>query len=411
MTVPHARATASVSLVAFMLRMAWALAARIPPAWDGVLYERGARGLARGLGYTCFMFGPGANPSVPTAFYPVGYPAYLAVFYRVLGIAPWVVALAGSLAGAVTVALVHRLALRIASPRAAGLAATTLAVLPGQVIFASTPMTEALWGCLLMLAVWALSYPALPHRAIALASFALAAATYVRPQAALLTPWLMVVPPGAWRQRLARAVVGSIVVALCVAPWTVRNCIALDHCAFVSTNGGSNLAIGAIPHATGTYLLLTPHDGCVGVVGEVSRDRCWRTVAVASIYRSPRRWLRLSITKVYHSLAYENFPASYLSRAVPQRINAVTESRLAEFFTLTWKALCFFAMVSLAPVWRWRSLGVPGALCVMASVGVVATHAVFFGGDRYHLPITGFVVVIAAGAFRGARSPRALTNA
>ena len=45
------RVTLGLASVAFAARMAWGLAVRVPYVWDAELYERGAQGLARGLGF------------------------------------------------------------------------------------------------------------------------------------------------------------------------------------------------------------------------------------------------------------------------------------------------------------------------------------------------------------------------
>ncbi|MEI8255108.1 MAG: hypothetical protein WCJ30_05485, partial [Deltaproteobacteria bacterium] len=39
-------------------------------------------------------------------------------------------------------------------------------------------------------------------------------------------------------------------------------------------------------------------------------------------------------------------------------------------------------------------------LSLAATVLMLATHVLFFGGDRYHLPLAPFVAVLAAGALR-----------
>ncbi len=395
----HRRATAALAALAFAARMAWGLAARVPPAWDGELYERGARAIASGLGYSCFMFGPRADPHVPTAYYPVGYPSFLAGLYALFGVAPWVVALGGALAGSATVALTHRLALRVASrPAHAHAAALALALMPAQIVFAAAPMTETLWGALLTLAVWLAARGARGHWVGA----ALAAATYVRPQAIVLAPLLPLVASGTARQKLSRALVTALTTLALVAPWTARNCRAIDGCALVSANGGSNLAVGAVPRADGTYLALTADDGCRGVVGEAARDRCWRRVAWGHIRAHPGRWLALAGAKLEHTFAYERFPVDYVATARPDLVAPATRARWHARMTASWKLCLALALLAVVPLRGRRPLGDAGRLSLATALAVAATHAVFFGGDRYHLPLAGVVLALAAGAFRDA---------
>lgn len=406
--------TAALTALGFALRFGWGVGVRVAPAWDGELYERGARAIATGLGYSCFMFGPRADPRVPTAYYPVGYPAILGAFYAVLGVAPWVMALVGSLVGALTVALVHRLALRVSSPRAAFIAALFFACMPGQVIFASTPMTETAWGFFLTLAVYLLGRGDTPTRgSLVGAALALAVATYVRPQALLLAPLLPLIPRGTLRERARRAFVVTAIVIATVIPWTVRNCRSLDGCAMVSTNGGGNLAIGAIPRSTGTFRFLTAEDGCRGVVGEIARDRCWRAVATGHIRARPGRWVRLAWTKLYHTWAYEAFPVGYLRTARPDLLDDARELRARRALTAFWRPLAVMSLLALLPFAPRRRRGEPVVrMCVALAVVISATHAVFFGGDRYHLPFAAALAVIASGVFNTAprwlRGERAL---
>lgn len=398
---PHALATVSVAVLAFAARLAFGLWAKLPPAWDGELYERGARAIASGLGYSCFMFGPGADPHVLTAYYPVGYPAFLGALYAVFGVHPWVIWGSGALLGALTVALTHRLALRVASPRAALAAALTLALMPGQVMFSTTPMTEPLWGLCLTLAVWSLARTEAPRtRDWVLCALCLGAATYVRPQAVLLAPALPFVLPGTLRQRVLRAAAVTALVLATVAPWSLRNRAVLHANAFVSTNGGSNLAIGAVPEADGMYFILNNASGCRALSDEVVRDHCWRDYAVGFIRRDPLRWIGRMPTKLHHTIDYETFPLKYASEVRPDFVAARDLPRAYRAMSAPWRALYLLCFVALMPFMSRRNRPSVTALSITASAVVLSTHAVFFGGDRYHLPIAPFVAILAASAFR-----------
>ncbi|MDB4929497.1 MAG: hypothetical protein JWM10_1981, partial [Myxococcaceae bacterium] len=291
-------------------------------------------------------------------------------------------------------------ALRAAPPPAAHLAALAVALAPGSVVFAAAPMSETLYGALLLAAIFALTPVATTRRLLGAAAL-LAAAAYVRPQALLLAPLLpalLAAPPA---QRLRRAALVTATVAALVAPWTLRNCRALDGCAVLSTNGGSNLAIGAVARATGQYLTLTRADGCGGVVGERARERCWQGVAVASVRADPARWLRLAWPKLYATYANETFPADYLREALPARYGGATNARLRDLMTLTWWPFWLVALAGLVPLPRRVPLAPAARLALGAVAATTLTHLVVFGGDRYHLPLVGPFAVLSAAAFRG----------
>jgi hypothetical protein len=402
----HRAATVALFVVAVAARLALGLAVRVPPAWDAVLYQRGAVGIARGLGYSCYLFGPLADPAVPTAYYPVGYPAFLGALYRIFGVSSALVVVSGALVGALGVALAHRLALRAGPAPVAHLAALAFAVAPGPVVFAITPMSETLWGALLLGAALVLARDPPPSRArLVLAGALLAAAAYVRPQALALAPLLPALHPGPARVRLRRAALVTATVAALIAPWTARNCRALDGCAIISTNGGSNLAIGAVPRATGMYLTLDSRDGCHGVRGESARDHCWRRTALASVRRDPTRWLRLAWPKLYFTYANESFPADYLRAARPDLVGDALQARLRDWMTWSWWPLWIIPLIGLAPLPRRAPLKPAARLAIAVIATTTATHLAVFGGDRYHLALWGFFVVLCAAALRGF-SPR-----
>lgn len=413
----HARdyiGTATILFLALALRIAVALVLRPPPAWDGELYERGARAIARGLGYSTFMFPQRSSDTVPTAYYPVGYPAFIGLLYALFGESLRVIHMAGAAVSATSAALAHRIAFRYVPgwrARAAGLA---VALMPGQVLFAPAAMSEPLWGLLITAALYFLTrHTDAPRgRDLVPVGLTLAAATYVRPQALLLAPLLPLALPSAiapgWRGRLAASALLTALTLAPVLPWTARNCARLGGCALVSTNGGANLAIGAVPRASGAYLRLDARDGCGGVVGEIARDRCWRTVALRAIRAAPWRWARLSLTKLDYTLVrHEGFPLAYLREGGALRMARSRENQWATLLTLPWRALALLALAGALELTHPRRRSHVPLAATIAVLGVIATHAIFFGGDRYHLPLVPLLAVIAAGAFHGRHVQRA----
>jgi 4-amino-4-deoxy-L-arabinose transferase-like glycosyltransferase len=401
-------ATLAIFAVALCLRAIVAHWLAPQPAWDGVLYERGARAIARGMGYVTFMFVQRSSDTVPTAFYPVGYPAFVGALYRVFGEHLAVLHAGGVCVSALSVAFAHRVAHRVRPGAPATLAALFAALLPGSVLFAPSAMTEPLFSLQLAVALWALTRQTkgatLPW--LIVAGLALASATYVRPQALLVAPVLAALArphTDSIRPRILAAIIVTIATIAPVLPWTARNCARIDGCAFVSTNGGSNLAIGAVPRANGRYFALNADDGCRGVVGETARDKCWRAVAVQAIKRDPARWLSLAFVKLDHTLSYEAFPVGYLREARAIAMDDPRETEWRRAITRPWRVFLLLALLALAR-WPGRSPLAPAAIAaVAATLTVLATHLIFFGGDRYHLAIVPWLVPLVAASLRDTR--------
>jgi 4-amino-4-deoxy-L-arabinose transferase-like glycosyltransferase len=301
--------------------------------------------------------------------------------------------------------------------------------------------------------------------AIVAGAMLLGAAALVRPQALLCAPFLaLVVPRAELRTRAIGAVLACAAALVPVLPWTARNCRVMDGCALVSTNAGWNLAIGAFPRATGRFETLRSDDGCREVTGQVQQDRCWLEYGMANIRRSPGRWLALVPAKLAFTFDHESFAVEYLHEArpaawpEPRRVAArgvltavhrafviaaalgfvglafawpgrrkpdappagrralVVQSALGAavlvgaYLAFAADTPTFWPLVMVACVVPWLPLpGRPEAPpALLMAVSLLATtalaHAVFFGEDRYHVVATPVLCLLAAAAFRPART-------
>lgn len=476
--------SAALFLLALLPRLYIALAWPREPVWDGHYYDFGARRIAEGFGYSDDSVIGGRTVWHPWCHYPVGYSGFLALFYALFGAGPHVGTVVNAVVGALTAVLVHRLA-RFATGRdRARIAGALTAVSPGLIAYTALLMTEPLAGFGILLAAWLFVRDDKPLRGGALAGFVLGLATLVRPPSLLLAPALVFLwrdtrssrlavagsPPSAeepphWHQRplfrrLAGPAVATSVALLTVLPWTLRNCRVMDGCAFVSTNAGWNLMIGAFPRATGRFETVRATDGCPIVTGQVQQDRCWADAGMAHIRRDPLRWLSLAPKKLGFTFDHESFPIGYLGEANPSawpesrrergRGVLATAHRLLLFLAalatvalpgfgkarsedetskkeardrlFSWAPLA--AVVALAawgflsdahPFWPLAvaavalpALPLPGATRRAGVIGylafllasVAAVSIVFFGEDRYHMVATPGLCLLAACALR-----------
>ncbi len=455
-----AEATFTVALLALLPRLFVAVAWAREPVWDGHYYDFGAQRIAEGLGYSADRATETGVSWQPWCHYPVGYSGFLAMVYRFFGHGPHAGPIANAVIGAATAAVIHRLALRVTSPTRALLAGVVVALSPVLIAYTPLLMTEPLaaLGVVLAPATW-LALRSRGRLASAVAAGAvLGLTTLVRPQSLLCAPALALFAWAELRDAPRRdrwmqsAIVGAVALAAClavVAPWTVRNCRVMDGCALVSTNGGWNLAIGASPHATGRFDALRPSDGCREVTGQVQQDRCWRAAGLAWIREDPARWASLIPAKLGHTFDHQSFAVGYLGEADP---TAWPEARRAWWRTLlavSGRALLAFAALGLIALPRrplrdhplriaalvvvlalagaasvpegigawplalavaglalWqRRLGAgvlgPGGEGLVLYLGVLvagtcATHAVFFGEDRYQIVIVPALCLFAA---------------
>jgi 4-amino-4-deoxy-L-arabinose transferase-like glycosyltransferase len=394
----------------------------------------------------------------------VGYSAFLGALYRVFGSGLWVAPVANAIIGALTVALVHRVARQWLSARRARVAALLTALHPGLILYTGVVMTEGLSAFSLLL-VLLLAAGRRPVFAPLCSGLALGLGALVRPPTLLAGPLLLAVFRGGKRQVIRATAIAAVASLGVIVPWTLRNCVVMDGCALISTNGGWNLAIGALTQ-TGRFRTLTAEDGCPVVTGQVQQDECWADVGFRIIAKDPIAWLSLVPSKLANTYNHESFAVGYLSeanpglfpgerketvraattafhhglilaaslagialvlperktlgqlRSSPRRVLAALRPRdlVQPALLLTLLSWVVYALadpehplfwtIVFAPLLLWLPL--PGAprrngTALYLSGLVLATSvtsALFFGEDRYHITISPILCILAAAALR-----------
>ena len=448
--------TLVVALIALLPRLYVALAWSREPVWDGHYYHLGAERLAAGLGYSEDALVQGHVVWRPWIHYPVGYSFVLSLFYRLLGPTLLVAPVLNALFGAGVAAVVHRLGRHFTTPGRAKLAAALVALHPGLIAYSPLVMTEVLATLLLLSA--GLSLLAFPRslRGYLIAGGLLGIATLVRPESLLALPLLLVFGGRPYGKTLLRVAAAAALAFVVILPWTYRNCQKLDGCALVSTNGGWNLAIGALT-PTGRFHTLLASDGCAVVSGQVQQDDCWRKVGEAKILANPARWLALIPKKLEQTYNHESYAVEYLHEADPSTWTEPRRVAAREFLTFFHRLLLVAAalgavsalhwvkpppwddavqiglgvvimmfatfaaareehafywlpsllpLVALLPLPGRPALGPAGRYLLGLLAATTLTHCLFFGEDRYHLVVTPVLCLFAAGALRPRRVPR-----
>jgi hypothetical protein len=439
----------ALGMVALLPRLFVAIAWAREPVWDGHYYHLGASRIAAGLGYSEDVLSHGVTLWKPWTHYPVGYSALLSVFYRVLGDNLLVAPLLNAALGAATAVLVHRIALGHLGPTRARVAGGIAALHPGLIAYCPLVMTEIPTAFLLVLLVWTLLHFRGRWHAALIGGVILGVLTLMRPASLLLVPLIALSEPRPLARSALRAAATLGVALVIVLPWTIRNCHRMDGCALVSTNGGWNLAIGAITE-TGRFQTLRGQDGCPMVTGQVQQDDCWAQVGWRKIKEAPLHWLGLAPKKLAQTFDHESFAVEYMHEADPgvwpdERREAarglLTGAHLALLAAAAlsivalplgalkrdeqyWQigllvllsGLMFYGIADEQHPFHWLMVIAPalafaplpgrpylGAVgrVAMASVLITAfTHVVFFGEDRYHLFLSPLLCVVAAAALR-----------
>jgi 4-amino-4-deoxy-L-arabinose transferase-like glycosyltransferase len=248
-------ALAGLTLLGFAVRVAYALAAKVPVGFgDDVWFHSVANGLVHGRGFSdpfnsvvhgALVFGNSGPPN-PTAFHPPLFPWLLAIPSAV-GLDTYTAhQIVGCALGAAAVPVMGLVARRVAGD-GAGVAAAAIGALFVPVIARdSLLLSESLYGLLIASALLcALRMRERPsaRRAVEL-GVVIALAALTRSEALLLV--LLLALPVSLRLESGRRLrtFGLVVVAVVVVclPWCVRNTLQFDQLTLITTGDGSVVA-------------------------------------------------------------------------------------------------------------------------------------------------------------------------
>jgi hypothetical protein len=320
-------ALVAILLIGLGLRLDYAWDGR-EPVFDAAAYAAIAANLEQGNGFTV-----GAAATQPSSNYSPGLPLLVAGAYEVTGgvherLARVLLALVGSLA----VLFTYLIGRRLSGPTAGLIGAAAIAVYPALLEYQGMLMSEPLAATLLSGSVLAIFWASDPSPGWREGRGAENGPSLARPQALLplrhpgarwLIPGLllgataMVRPEylgvalllgvvvfartvsSDWQRALTQAAILLAGVVVVVAPWTIRNAVALDRAVPISTGGGQVLFAG-------TYL---PSDGDPEKVGA-------EVVARHPELFAPADAQRLRLEQILARLAAARYPELETDRAL-----------------------------------------------------------------------------------------------
>jgi 4-amino-4-deoxy-L-arabinose transferase-like glycosyltransferase len=396
--------------VGFSLRLWWALTIAPEQVSDARGYALVARELAAGNGYY--------DQGMPTAYYPVGYSAALAVFHTVFGPNLAVARIANAVLGLGTLLGVYAIARALTESRLAALVTLlAFAIYPADIAYTSITLSQAAFNTFALLGV-ALCLRAPKAASLLIGGALLGWATLTRNQGAAL-PVLLVI---AWLlqrerpQRAKHALLVSAAFIATLAPWTIRNALAFDAFVPVSNNGGINLYIGNNPSARGRYKFSPKMDARLNasVVGprrggpnEVVVDRFAARLAWAWMSQQPRAALELWRPKFAYLYGDDEAPFGYWSRKVPEeqqalRLQRARQLNLRFYPLLLWLGGLGAGVAAWELCTRRKRLSTLLWLPAAVVVAFTALHMLTFGDPCYHHPMMPWIALYAG---YGAASP------
>lgn len=293
---------AAILLLGFGLRAREAWNGRTP-VYDAAAYAKIAANLDEGNGFTV-----GPTATQPSSDYSPGLPLLVTAIYELTGgVHEQVARLALALIGTLAALFAYLIGRRLSGPLAGLIGAAAIAVYPALLEYQGMLMGEPFAATLLSGAVLATLWAAEarhPRVRWLMPGVLLGALALVRPEylAIALLVSLVVLAKDWRRERRVGMVNAALLIAglvVVVAPWTVRNAIALDRFVPVSTGGGQVLFAG-------TYL---PSDGNPERVGAEVVERHPELFG-------PNAVERLRMEQILARLAEQRYPGVEADKAL-----------------------------------------------------------------------------------------------
>lgn len=411
-------------LLALIPRLAWTLSADtekvyrpvydampvdyvVPPGMDDITYYlHTSRSIAQGEGYTEPFLG------TPSARYPPGWPAALSIFYFFFGPNALPAVVFNAVIGAAASVLVYLLGSHLFDRRVGLGAGFIMALFPIHIFYSPVLLTEVFFTSLLTLALLLAISVLHDWRALLLGVLA-GAATLVRGETVLLPAVFLVVlllRGATWHACARQTVLIGAGMAILLLPWIVRNSIQLEAPVFLNTQTGVNLFFG---HATAARSErdVVSHFSYFGLVAD---------------YRDlPEPQRQVEIDQAAFNEAWKGFrsdPPGDLAQ-IPSKLRDLyrhdpmfgpTRLLVAAF----WHGpLSFRAARLLADAYYYMVLGGAALLLFLRRpaswrgaygllYGVIVLWSftfgfLFYGDNRYHIPLLPILSIAAAAGFAG----------
>lgn len=353
------------------------------------------------------------------AYLPPGLPLTLAPFVKVFGANLHAVIVMNAMLYAASVLALWTIAVRLFGRAVAAMAVALFSIWPTRLLMAGLASKENLTLAMLLVGI-ALALKAFDPstRRPVWAAFGSGAAfglgALAQPGLALfvaMTPLMYrfaarTLGKHAFITRLAVILAGM---ALCIAPWTVRNCIVFEgkFCG-ISTNGGSVFYRANNPQATGTWT----DEGEIAIehLPELEQNELGFRLGREWIMSHPLQAAALSMRKLIYLLGTDDYGpywgilrATGLRDEEAYRINP--PARIATFHIANIVSLVFWVLLAALCV---RALLIYRAQNLLAFENVLplvypllysaCVFAVFESGSRQHIAATGPLFILAASA-------------
>src|ERR1700737_452662 len=384
-------------LLGVFLRILWIWFINPSQVSDFVWFENRAESIASGHGYSV--------NGIATAYWPVGYPGFLGLIFRVFGSSVILAKLINISFYMTTIVLTYILSAELFKVESASrIALCILCFYPNHIAYGSFLATEMFFVFLFLLGAVLFIRASGRVGFLILAGLSWGLATLTKPQFIFLPLIFLVVFSNNLKTFVKSTAVIFLALLACITPWMVRN-----HGIFgkflLSTNGGIVLMQGNNPYATGKHIWdeniesllgeLHTTNGGMGDFKEVAREKRAGKIGMSYIRHHPVRTILLWPKKLFY-LYRSDVDGFYYSMGMMPDLSVGMQYLYLGLRILA--ELYYFLIIVLAAIGlktTLRSRIKSKRLGIYVILYFTAICLFFFGNARYHFPVMPWLPIYA----------------
>jgi 4-amino-4-deoxy-L-arabinose transferase-like glycosyltransferase len=392
--LPEARFLLLFLGLGLVLRLLWILLVPTQLYADWKWYDDAAYHLSQVWRYE--------ENGVPTAYWPIGYPLFLAVIYWIFGHSYLAVHLISVLLSLCICILTYQIAKRLIGPAAARLSLVILVFFPGQIFFTNVLSSEILFTTLLLAMILILLKTREQSSIFGPLIVGLLLGLLIMVRAvALVLPLLIVLFYLKWGRRslvgLRNTILSLIVVCLVLLPWLMRNKRVLDTFS-IATSGGIDLYIGNSPISSGNWVWTKQNPFAdLSAPNEVENNKLGYQLAAKFIMGDPVGFVIRGIKKEVYMFATDFGP-------IAKELDLAAQAHRVDGFVIVnvvgqsyYLVVLILSAAGLFLLLKDKERRKPGFYLLVGTVAYwLAIHFVFFGIDRFHFPLVPILAIWAS---------------
>lgn len=393
--LPH-RSLLSIIMFGVALRVAWVYL--VPPIQlsDFQDYVNTAQALLQTGQHVQFV-----DSYELKAWRPPGYTFVLAFCMALFGADnAYIPAFTNILFYVLTCFVLDKIVRPIGGGKNAAMAVLILTLWPSDITITGLALVEPLSLLLFTFGVWAF-FETQKTGSIGFAILAGLATGYgalVKP-AVLMLPFLWFlfhVMTKAYRwPAISRTLIAVICMVMVIAPWSIRNYYALGKVVLISTNGGDNFYRANNPNASGGFTRKGERDLNQYLHDEVLWNATGFSWGKEWIKENPLGFIKL-IFKKQGILLGEDSTGVYWTLYRGYNESGVLYTVLTIISESWWTTILILSAVGVIKNRTMLAQNPYGGLLLWMTLYFVVIHSVFESQPRYHLPMIGFLAILAA---------------